>query len=156
MLNLKDTVRCIELALITPAQPGEYRVFNQFTESFSINEMAALVVGALGGNHRDRALTDPRVELEDHYYNAAHTKLVDLGLVPHLLDAELVRSVVVAVQTHKDRVIDSAILPRTRWNPGEPGQRLSTNSSQPATASVGGQGGDERAMDQPRGVAAPG
>ena len=35
---------------------------------------------------------NPRVEAESHYYNATHTKLLDLGLEPHLLGEELVQS----------------------------------------------------------------
>ncbi|MDU0938634.1 MAG: NAD-dependent epimerase/dehydratase family protein, partial [Dermabacter sp.] len=45
-LNIEDTVRCIELACTNPAQPGEFRVFNQFTESFSVEELAVKVVAA--------------------------------------------------------------------------------------------------------------
>ena len=122
-LNIRDTLRCVELAVENPAKAGEYRVFNQFTESFSVSELADLVKHAAGEMDIEveiKPLENPRVEAEEHYYNPTHTKLLDLGLDPHLLGDELVRSVIGAVQTHKDRVIDSAILPRTRWNPGEP------------------------------------
>jgi len=115
MLNIKDTVRCIELALLNPAAPGEYRVFNQFTESFSINEMANLVAGALNPDHEIRHLTDPRVELEEHYYNAKHTKLIDLGLVPHLLDAGTIQDLASIVQTWRDRIDLSVMAPTIEW-----------------------------------------
>ena len=82
MLNIRDTLGCVELALLNPAADGEYRVFNQFTESFSINQMAELVADAIPGKHQIRHLPDPRVEAEEHYYHAAHTKLLDLGLSP--------------------------------------------------------------------------
>ena len=62
---------------------------------------------------------NPRVEMEEHYYNPAHTKLLDLGLEPHLLGEELVRSMLKIIEVHKDRVIERAIVPRTRWKPGE-------------------------------------
>ena len=42
-LNILDTLRCVELASLNPAEPGEFRVFNQFTEQFSINQLAELV-----------------------------------------------------------------------------------------------------------------
>jgi UDP-sulfoquinovose synthase len=115
MLNIKDTVRCIELALLNPAQPGEYRVFNQFTESFTINEMAALVVGALGVTNEIQHLTDPRVELEEHYYNAAHTKLVDLGLVPHLLDSDVISHLAAIVRERNDDIDLSVMEPTIQW-----------------------------------------
>jgi UDP-sulfoquinovose synthase len=115
ILNIRDTVRCIELAVVNPANAGEYRVFNQFTESFSVNEMADMVVAALGGEHEVRHLSDPRVELEHHYYNAAHTKLVDLGLVPHLLDTETIRDLAAIVERWRDRVDLSVMVPTIDW-----------------------------------------
>jgi len=115
MLNIRDTVRCIELALLNPAGPGEYRVFNQFTESFSINQMADMVVAALGSDHEVQHLADPRVELEDHYYNAAHTKLVDLGLEPHLLDGDTIRALAAIVETWRDRIDLSVMVPTIDW-----------------------------------------
>jgi UDP-sulfoquinovose synthase len=122
-LNIRDTLRCVELAVENPADAGEMRVFNQFTESFSVAELAELVKHA--GAETDieveiKSIENPRVESEHHHYNPVHTKLLDLGLEPHLLGDELVRSVLSTIERHKDRIIDTAILPRTRWNPGEP------------------------------------
>lgn len=81
-LDIRDTVRCVELAIAHPAEPGQFRVMNQFTEQFSVEQLALLVqkAGATMGlkveiNH----LENPRVELEEHYYNAKNTKLLDLG-----------------------------------------------------------------------------
>jgi UDP-sulfoquinovose synthase len=119
-LNIRDTLQCVELAVENPADEGEFRVFNQFTESFSVSELAELVKQA--GEHLDYEVQidnveNPRVELEEHYYNPVHTKLLDLGLEPTLLGEELVESVIHAIERHKDRVIASAIDPRTRWSP---------------------------------------
>jgi UDP-sulfoquinovose synthase len=115
MLNIRDTVACVELALLHPATRGEFRVFNQFTESFSVGQIAELVADSLPGRHEIKHLPDPRVELEEHYYNAAHTKLVDLGLVPHLLDAAVVCAMGEQVQTHRDRIDRDVILPGVNW-----------------------------------------
>jgi UDP-sulfoquinovose synthase len=115
MLNIRDTLACVELALLHPADPGEYRVFNQFTQSFSINEMAALVAGALAGNNEIRHLDDPRVEAQDHYYNAAHTKLTDLGLIPHLLDDATIRGLAAIAETHRDRIDLHVMEPTVNW-----------------------------------------
>jgi UDP-sulfoquinovose synthase len=60
---------------------------------------------------------NPRVELEKHYYNAVHTKLLDLGLQPTLLGEELVESMIHTIERHKGHVIESSIDPHTRWNP---------------------------------------
>jgi UDP-sulfoquinovose synthase len=122
-LNIRDTLRCVELAVDNPAAAGEMRVFNQFTESFSVSELADLVkaaAGELGIDVEIKSIENPRVELEKHYYNPTHTKLLDLGLEPHLLGDELVRSVIGAVQDYKNRIVEGAILPKTRWKPGEP------------------------------------
>jgi UDP-sulfoquinovose synthase len=119
-LNIVDTLSCVELAVTHPAEQGEFRVFNQFTESFSILELAELVqkAGAEWGVDVELgAVPNPRVELEEHYYNAAHTKLLDLGLRPHLLSTELVESMFSVIERFTDRVIADHILPRDRWRP---------------------------------------
>jgi UDP-sulfoquinovose synthase len=121
-LNIRDTLRCVELAAENPADSGDFRVFNQFTEVFQVAELAELVAkcGAeVGYDVKVQEFPNPRVELEEHYYNPAHTKLLDLGLEPHFLGEELVRSMLKMIERHKDRVIEQAIVPRTRWNPGE-------------------------------------
>jgi UDP-sulfoquinovose synthase len=122
-LNIRDTLQCVELAVANPPESGEYRVFNQFTESFSISELAELVReagGQIGYEVHVEHLDNPRVELEEHYYNPVHTKLLDLGLKPTHLGEELVESMLNAIERHRDRVIGSAIDPRTTWKPGSP------------------------------------
>jgi UDP-sulfoquinovose synthase len=119
-LNIVDTLQCVELAVTHPAEPGEYRVFNQFTEQFAIWELAELVEKAgaeVGIDVVVRSIDNPRVELEEHYYNASHTKLLDLGLKPHLLNETLIESIFSTIQRFKGRVIEDHILPRDRWRP---------------------------------------
>lgn len=121
-LNIRDTLQCVELAVNNPAELGEMRVFNQFTEQFSITELAQLVqrtAGELDYEVEIRNFPNPRVELEEHYYNAIHTKLLDLGLKPHHLGDELVRSVLKAIERYRDRIMTRSVAPKTRWRPGE-------------------------------------
>jgi UDP-sulfoquinovose synthase len=121
-LNIRDTLRCVELAANKPASLGEFRVFNQFTEQFNVMQLAELVQRAaaeLGYEVEIQHFPNPRVEMEEHYYNATHTKLLDLGLEPHFLGEELVRSMLRIIERYKTRVIERAIVPRTRWRPGE-------------------------------------
>jgi UDP-sulfoquinovose synthase len=121
-LNIRDTLACVELAALNPAERGEFRVFNQFTEQFSVLELAGLVKEAgehLGYSVEIQHYENPRVEKEEHYYNAIHTKLLDLGLEPALLGEELVESIIHAIERHKGRVIETAIDPQTRWNPAK-------------------------------------
>jgi UDP-sulfoquinovose synthase len=121
-LNIRDTLACVELAALNPAEAGEFRVFNQFTEQFSVGQLAELVKEAgehLGYSVDIQHYENPRVEKEEHYYNAMHTKLLDLGLEPTLLGEELVESIIHAIERHKGRVIETAIDPKTRWNPAK-------------------------------------
>jgi UDP-sulfoquinovose synthase len=121
-LNIRDTLRCVELAVENPADSGEFRVFNQFTEQFSVGQLAELVKAAgehLGYSVEVCHVENPRVELEEHYYNAVHTKLIDLGLEPTLLGEELVESMIHTIERHKEQVIAGSIDPHTRWNPAK-------------------------------------
>ncbi len=117
-LNIVDTLRCVELAAQNPPEAGEYRVFNQFTEQFSVVELAEKVreAGAdYGLQVKVEPLDNPRVEAEEHYYNATHTKLLDLGLEPHLLSETLIESMFAVIERYRDRVIPDHIMPATRW-----------------------------------------
>ncbi len=118
-LNLQDVVRCIELAILNPARLGQYRVFNQFTEIFSIAELAHLVARAgelLGLEVRVKRVENPRVELEEHYYNPVHSKLVNLGLQPHCLSDVLLESMLKRIQQFAYRIKWEIILPRVKWD----------------------------------------
>jgi UDP-sulfoquinovose synthase len=119
-LNIVDTIQCVELATLHPAAEGEFRVFNQFTELFSVRQLATIVEQA-GREHGLEVVIDslenPRVEMEEHYYNATHTKLLDLGLQPHLLSETLIEHVFDVIGRYRDRVVRDHILPRTRWRP---------------------------------------
>ncbi len=122
-LNIRDTLQCVELAALNPAAAGEFRVFNQFTEQFSVLELAELVKHAgehLGYSVEIQHCENPRVEKEEHYYNAIHTKLLDLGLQPTLLKEELIESMVHVIERYKERAIEGSIDPHTRWNPTAP------------------------------------
>ncbi|HEY5245947.1 MAG TPA: NAD-dependent epimerase/dehydratase family protein [Acidimicrobiales bacterium] len=115
MLDIRDTLACVELACLNQPDKGEFRVFNQFTESFSIGQLAEMVVDAYPGHVEIDHLDDPRVEKQEHYYRAAHTKLLDLGLVPHLLNQATISSLLAVVDRHRDRVDPVAIRPTVQW-----------------------------------------
>ncbi len=115
MLDIRDTVRCVQLACEHPAGAGEFRVFNQFTESFSVRELADLVERLFPGEVTVQSVDNPRVEKEEHFYRAAHTGLRDLGLQPHLLGETLVTSMFDLVREHAGRADPSVLLPQVRW-----------------------------------------
>ncbi|MBD1215022.1 MAG: NAD-dependent epimerase/dehydratase family protein [Dolichospermum sp.] len=118
-LDIRDTVRCIELAIANPAEPGEFRVFNQFTELFSVGDLAMMVKkagNAMGLNVDINHIDNPRVEKEEHYFNAKNTKLLDLGLQPHLLSDSLLDSLLNFAVKYQNRVDHKQILPKVSWH----------------------------------------
>ena len=143
-LDLRDTVRCIEIALLNPAGRGEFRVFNQFTEQFSVLQLAAMVQAAgrqLGLEVRVEHIPDPRVEAEEHYYNAKHSKLIELGLKPHLLSDSLLDSLMNIALRYRDRIDASRMMPQVNWrkarNARRPGASADLAALGPRLAAVG-------------------
>lgn len=117
-LNIRDTLQCIELAAENPPSNGQLRVLNQFTEQFTVNELAERVhrVGnQLGLNVRIKSVANPRKEAEDHYYNPVHSGLLDLGLEPHFLTDDVMADMLQTVMRHRDAIDTRKILPRVRW-----------------------------------------
>jgi UDP-sulfoquinovose synthase len=117
-INVMDTIRCIELAIVSPPDEGEYRVFNQITEQFSLNELVEMVVRQSRSFNLDAQvnyLPNPRVEAEQHYYNAAHTGLIELGLEPHYLNGAVLESLIALAMQHRDHIDSELILPTVNW-----------------------------------------
>ena len=117
-LDIRDTVRCVEIACLNPARSGEFRVFNQFTEQFTVLQLAEMVqtVGKETGlKVRIDHLPDPRVEAEEHYYNAKHSSLLKLGLQPHLLSESLLDSLIHIAVRYRDRIDTSLFQPQVNW-----------------------------------------
>ncbi len=136
-LDIRDTVRCVELACLNPPAKGEYRVFNQFTEQFSVGDLAekVAVAGAhLGVTIEVQHLPNPRVEREEHYYNAVHTRLLDLGLEPHLLSDSLLDSLLNIAIEHRDRVRHDGIFPRVDWRSTHNRQEAKTDAAVPVAS----------------------
>lgn len=118
-LNIRDTLRCVELAILNAPAAGEYRVFNQFTETFNVLQLAEqvkLAAAELGIAVEIQHLANPRKEAEQHYYNPVHRKLTELGLEPHLLSDVLLDSVLLEVQSFAGRIRQETILPKVRWD----------------------------------------
>jgi UDP-sulfoquinovose synthase len=136
-LDIRDTVRCVELACLNPAARGECRVYNQFTEHFSVLDLAYKVQQAgkqLGLNVEIDHIADPRVEAEQHYYNAKHSKLVDLGLEPHTLSESLLDSLVNIAVKYRDRVDPALMLPQVNWREPKNDRRIHLAGANSAAA----------------------
>ncbi len=117
-IDIRDTVRCIELAANNPAERGEFRVFNQFTEQWSVLDLGRLVekvARTLDLEPNLVHLKNPRVEKETHYYKAANTRLIDLGLKPHLLNEETVEKLLLMAMENRDRIHPETFAPQVNW-----------------------------------------
>ncbi|MGH9296876.1 MAG: NAD-dependent epimerase/dehydratase family protein [Acidimicrobiales bacterium] len=115
MLDIRDTLACVELACTNPAEEGEYRVFNQFTESWGVRALAEWIARVADFDVEIDSVPNPRVESEDHYYNAVTTKLPSLGLKPHLLTDETIGNLIETAEKYKARVNFEAIRPTVNW-----------------------------------------
>ena len=117
-LNIKDTLNCVRLSIDHPADKGELRIFNQFTETFSVNDLAAkvqLVGNQLGLDVEIKSIENPRKELEEHYYNPKHTGLLDLGLQPHYLTDEVLVGMMEHAVKYRSVIASGKIFRGTRW-----------------------------------------
>ncbi|GIH14666.1 NAD-dependent epimerase/dehydratase family protein [Rugosimonospora africana] len=115
LLDIRDTVECIRIAAENPAERGEFRVFNQMTETMSVLEIAKLVADLHPNSVDVEHLVNPRVEAESHYYKVTHTGLVELGLQPHLLSDTLLTSLYGIADKYKHRADPAALRPSVRW-----------------------------------------
>jgi UDP-sulfoquinovose synthase len=115
LIDIRDTARCIQLAVENPADRGEFRVFNQMTESMSVAEIAKTVANLSPKPVEVENLTNPRVEEVSHYYNVVHTGLPSLGLEPHLLSDTLIKSLFSIAEANASRVDLAAMRPTVQW-----------------------------------------
>src|SRR3954470_13857427 len=122
-LNIRDTLQCVRIAIENPPEPGDFRVFNQFTEVFSVAQLAQIVRDAaakLGYATEVDHVENPRVEAEEHFYEPRNEHLLALGLQPRLLSDELVESMLVRIASSAANIDHATILPRVRWRENAP------------------------------------
>lgn len=118
-LNLNDVMQCVRLAVSSPPDKGELRILNQFTETFSVNQLAEKVSEAGKKQNLDvqiQHIDNPRKEAENHYYNPAHSGLIDLGLKPTLMSADILAGMIQIILQNKNRIDEALIMPRSRWS----------------------------------------
>lgn len=117
-LNIMDTLQCVELTMNNPPQVGEYRVFNQFTEKYNINELAGLVKHAAEHHgmtvHIDH-VTNPRVEQDKHHFNPSNEKLRALGLQPRKLSDVMLEQMFIDIHANQMRIDKDVIHPKVKW-----------------------------------------
>ena len=117
-LNLLDTLKCIDLAIQNPPESSELRILNQFTETFTVNELADLVIKSselIGLKTRKEIIANPRKELESHYYNPSAEGFKNLGLKPNLLTEDVICKILQKVVRFKNKINSEIIRPKTKW-----------------------------------------
>lgn len=120
-LPMRDSIQCLTLAIENPADEGEYRVFNQFEETYSIEELAQKVQqagSAVGLDVEIHHYDNPRKELEKHFFEADRQHLIDLGYQPtHDVVAE-VEIMLRDLMPHRERILASidSLIPDIRWD----------------------------------------
>jgi UDP-sulfoquinovose synthase len=118
-LNIRDTLNCVRLSVENPADAGELRIFNQFAETFSVNDLAEKVKAAgieLGLGVEIQHVENPRIEAEAHHYNPVHTGLLELGLEPHYLSEAVLSEMIQFVIQYRSLIKKDQILQNVKWN----------------------------------------
>ena len=113
-INIRDTVRCVALAIANPpSSTDRVEIFNQATETHRVCDLAALVARETGAEIRYYA--NPRNESAENELIVRNDKFLALGLNPTTLDEGLLAEVVDVAAKYKDRCNISKILPNSRW-----------------------------------------
>jgi UDP-sulfoquinovose synthase len=117
-IDIRDTIRCIEIAALNPPRPHEFRVFNQVTTHYSVNHLVQLVQSAgqrIGLSASVNHIPNPRVEMENHYYNPKYTTLQKLGLNPHYLGDSSISTMLRTVMRHRNCIDSAQVTPNIDW-----------------------------------------
>lgn len=118
-LNLKDTLKCVQLAAENPSTHGELKIFNQITETFTVNDIALKVQAAaksLGISVKIKSIPNPRKEKENHYYNPEYSGLVQLGLEPNYMTQDVLQEMLTKVKDRQTNIRNNQIMPRVSWS----------------------------------------
>ncbi len=120
-LPLRDVMQCLTLALTHPPAEGEYRVFNQFEETYGVRELAEKVKAVgdeLGLTVKIQATENPRIEKEEHYYRPDREHLLRLGYRPTRDMPGELRIVLADLLQHRGRILARrrALMPDIRWD----------------------------------------
>jgi UDP-sulfoquinovose synthase len=116
-IHVRDTVRCIQIALENPPQAGEQvKVFNQVTETYRVRELAELISKLTGVEVAN--LPNPRKEAAENDLNVSRDKFVALGLNPTLLSEGLLEESRDIANKYASRADVTKIVARSVWNKG--------------------------------------
>ena len=120
-LALRDSMQCFTLAIEKPPKQGEYRVFNQFEEVYSANDLAERVSKVAKEYDLEGKIwniPNPRLESEDHYYKPDMNILPEMGFKPEMTLEEELHITIPKLMEYKDRIEAhrDAIAPKIKWS----------------------------------------
>ncbi len=116
-IHIRDTVRCIQIALENPPARGDKpMVFNQVTETYRVRDLAQLVSEMTGVEIA--YLPNPRREAAENELNVSRDRFMALGLNPTTLSEGLLEEVSDIATRYRDRVDPTKIIARSTWREG--------------------------------------
>ncbi len=133
-IHIRDTVRCIELALANPPKHGERpAIFNQVTEVFRVRELAKLISKVTGVPISN--LPNPRIEAAENDLAVNNQQFLALGLNPTTLSQGLLAEVQEITTKYAYRVDRSKIPARSQWRPTSSSTQVSSKKTKAAKPS---------------------
>ncbi len=116
-IHIRDTVRCVQIALENPPERGDrVKVFNQVTETYRVRELAELISSMTGAKVAN--LPNPRREAVENDLNVSRDQFLALGLNPTLLSDGLLEEIRDVAERYRDRVDTTKIMARSTWRRG--------------------------------------
>jgi len=116
-IHIRDTVRCIQIALENPPSRGEQvSVFNQVTETYRVIELAELIAKETGVKIAN--LPNPRKEAVENELNVNRDRFIALGLDSTTLNEGLLEEIRDIANKYSYRADTTKIIARSVWNQG--------------------------------------
>lgn len=113
-IHIRDTVKCIELALAAPPHPGDrVKIFNQTTETHRVRELAQIVADLTGA--KLEYVDNPRNEAAENELYVSNECFLELGLKPTTLSAGLLQEVADVAKRYASRCDRDKIPCRSKW-----------------------------------------
>ena len=130
-INIRDTVRCVALAVENPPERNSrVRILNQMTEIHRVRDLAQLVAKITGATV---ALVDnPRKEADENDLRASNQTFLDLGLAPVTLEQGLLDETVEIARTYIDRVRPDTVACTSTWTEAQSPGRVDEQSAKEA------------------------